>query len=63
MIDIKKVSEKKDLIDFVKFPFKLYNKARFQAALCIAELRFNTFLNASIAPSFLPKSLRARPRL
>ena len=29
MIDVKKVSEKKDLIDFVKFPFKLYKESKY----------------------------------
>ena len=29
MIDVKKVLEKKDLIDFVKFPFKLYKESKY----------------------------------
>ena len=29
MIDIRKVSDKKDLIDFVKFPFKLYKESKY----------------------------------
>ena len=50
MIDIKKVSVKKDLIDFVKFPFKLYEKSKYWVPPIIDQEinNFNKDLNPNL---------------
>ena len=50
MIDVKKVSEKKDLIDFVKFPFKLYKKSKYWVPPIIDQEinNFNKDLNPNL---------------
>ena len=53
MIDIKKVSEKKDLIDFVKFPFKLYKESKYWVPPIIDQEinNFNKDLNPNLKNS------------
>ena len=49
MIEIKKVSDKKDLISFVKFPFKLYKESKYWVPPIIDQEinSFNKDLNLS----------------
>ena len=53
MIDIKKVSGKKDLTDFVKFPFKLYKESKYWVPPIIDQEinNFNKDLNPNLKNS------------
>ena len=50
MIEVKKVSDKKDLIDFVKFPFKLYKESKYWVPPIIDQEinNFNKDLNPNL---------------
>ena len=57
MIDIKKVSGKKDLIDFVKFPFKLYKESKYWVPPIIDQ-EINNFNKIKKYELFLGRSFK-----